>query len=47
MTPTIEIRNVSFSHTPTTQIFDDLNLSFAPGACAIVGQNGTGKNNFT
>lgn len=43
MTPTIEIRNVSFSHTPTTQIFNNLNLSFAPGACAIVGQNGTGK----
>lgn len=43
MTPTIEIRNVSFSHTPTTQIFNNLNLSFAPGTCAIVGQNGTGK----
>ena len=43
MTPTIEIRNVSFSHTPTSQIFNNLNLSFAPGACAIVGQNGTGK----
>ncbi|MCT7826545.1 cobalt ABC transporter ATP-binding protein [Peptoniphilus lacrimalis] len=41
--PTIEIQNVSFSHTPTSQIFDDLNLSFTPGACAIVGQNGTGK----
>lgn len=41
--PTIEIQNVSFSHTPTSQIFDNLNLSFAPGACAIVGQNGTGK----
>lgn len=43
MTPTIEIQNVSFSHTPTSQIFNNLNLSFAPGACAIVGQNGTGK----
>ena len=43
MTPTIEIRNVSFSHTPTSQIFNNLNLSFTPGACAIVGQNGTGK----
>lgn len=43
MTPTIEIRNVSFSHTPTSQIFNNLNLSFATGACAIVGQNGTGK----
>ena len=41
--PTIEIQNVSFSHTPTSQIFNNLNLSFAPGACAIVGQNGTGK----
>lgn len=41
--PTIEIRNVSFSYAQKTRIFDDLNLSFAPGTCAIVGQNGTGK----
>ncbi|WP_296157687.1 energy-coupling factor ABC transporter ATP-binding protein [uncultured Gardnerella sp.] len=43
MTPTIEIRNVSYSYAPKTQIFNNLNLSFTPGACAIIGQNGTGK----
>ena len=43
MTPTIEIRNVSYSYAPKTQIFNNLNLSFTPGACVIIGQNGTGK----
>ena len=37
------MRNVSFSYAPKMQIFDNFNLSFTPGACAIVGQNGTGK----
>ncbi len=43
MNPIIEMRNVSFSYAPKMQIFDNFNLSFTPGACAIVGQNGTGK----
>lgn len=43
MTPIIEMRNVSFSYAPKMQIFDNFDLSFTPGACAIVGQNGTGK----
>ncbi len=43
MNPIIEMRNVSFSYAPKMQIFDNFDLSFTPGACAIVGQNGTGK----
>lgn len=43
MNPIIEMRNVSFSYSPKMQIFDNFDLSFTPGACAIVGQNGTGK----
>ena len=43
MNPIIEMRNVYFSYAPKMQIFDNFDLSFTPGACAIVGQNGTGK----
>ena len=41
--PVLEMRDVSFSHVAKQEVCKHLHLSFAPGACALIGQNGAGK----
>lgn len=39
----LEMRDVSFSHATKQEVCKHLHLSFVPGACALIGQNGAGK----
>lgn len=41
--PVLEMRDVSFSHATKQEVCKHLHLSFVPGACALIGQNGAGK----
>lgn len=41
--PVLEMRDVSVSHVAKQEVCKHLHLSFAPGACALIGQNGAGK----
>lgn len=44
--PVVQIRDVHFHYTPGVPVLRGITLDIAPGATAIIGQNGAGKSTF-